>query len=299
MTESAETAPAWPTAGRTTHGGVNVQRIALLVARPAAWDVLRAVLSGAGYDVALSTPDPEPLDAVLDGYDPDAVLVELGTGLHPLHHLRRRLQQRGETKPLLVVALARPEHLAPAHFVVGVDEFVLPPYLPGEVLARLQLALWRTKRIDTQHIVRIGSVRIDLVQRAVSVAGRPVPLAAREYDVLAFLASHRRRPFSRDALLRHVWGHWFEGGERVVDRTISRLRHALGTPTGVAIETVRGVGYRLAAAPPAPHELRSGDSYPGDDAAMIETGRDERRRPARTLEQSAYSCYDDTGPLHY
>jgi DNA-binding winged helix-turn-helix (wHTH) protein len=88
------------------------------------------------------------------------------------------------------------------------------------------------------------------------------------------------------------------GRERLVDRTISRLRHALGTPTGVAIETVRGVGYRLAA-PPAPHELRPGDSYPGDDAATIETGRGERRRPARTLEQSAYSRYDDTGPFDY
>jgi DNA-binding response OmpR family regulator len=272
-----------------------VQRIALLVARPAAWDVLRAVLSGAGYDVTLSTPDPEPLDAVLDEYDPDAVLAELGTGLYPLHHLRRRLHQRGETKPLLVVALARPEHLAPAHFIVGVDEFVLPPYLPGEVLARLQLALWRTKRIDTQHIVRIGSVHIDLVQRAMSVAGRPVPLAAREYDVLAFLASHRGRPFSRDALLRHVWGHWFEGGERVVDRTISRLRHALGAPTGVAIETVRGVGYRLAAAPPASHEGSCGTwldspARAADERSLIHA----TRRPHPRFSQARSKCAAQT-----
>jgi DNA-binding response OmpR family regulator len=176
------------------------------------------------------------------------VLVELGAGLYPLGYLHARRRQQPEVKPLLVIALARPEHLAPAHFVVGVDEFVLPPYATDEVLARLQLALWRQKRIDAEHIVRIGGLTIDLAQRQVRIEGKPIDLSGREYELLTFLASNRSRPFSRDALVRHVWGYAFDGEDRVVDRYISRLRDKLGEPYGSAIETVRGLGYRLVAA---------------------------------------------------
>ena len=224
-----------------------MQRIGMLVGRPAAWQALRAALSAAGYDVAMATADPEPIDALLDGHDPDAVLVELGANLYPLDYLHARRHQPYEAKPLLVIALARPEHLAPAHFVVGVDEFILPPYAPGELLARLQLALWRQKRIDTQHMVRIGDLTIDLAHRQVRIDGKLVDLSEREYALLTFLASNRSRPFSRDALLRHVWGDTFEGEDRVVDRYVSRLRSKLGELYGPAIETVRGLGYRLAA----------------------------------------------------
>jgi DNA-binding response OmpR family regulator len=222
-----------------------VQRIGMLVARPAAWHVLRAALVDANYSVAVARADPEPLETLLDQHDPDVLLIELGSSLLLLQYLRNCLRRQQGCKPRAVVALVLPEHLSPPHFVVGVDEFVLPPYLPEEILARLHLVLWRARQVDLQQMVRLADLVVNLAHREVRLGDRAIPFSRREFDLLAFLATHAGRTFSRDALLRHVWGHAYDGTDRVVDAYVRRLRRKLGHPYGEAIATVRGHGYRL------------------------------------------------------
>jgi DNA-binding response OmpR family regulator len=227
------------------HGEGTVQRIGMVVARPAAWQAVRAALVDANYSVAVARADPEPLETLLDQHDPDVLLIELGSSLLLLQYLRSCLRRQQGCKPRAVIALIRPEHLSPPHFVVGVDEFVLPPYAPAEILARLHLTLWRAKQVDVQQTVRLGDLAVNLAHREVRIGDRSISLSGREFDLLAFLATHAGRAFSREMLLRHVWGYGYDGADRVVDAYIRRLRGKLGQPHGATISTVRGHGYRL------------------------------------------------------
>jgi DNA-binding response OmpR family regulator len=95
--------------------------------------------------------------------------------------------------------------------------------------------------------VRLGPLVLDVDSYSVTVAGRPLDLTYKEFELLRFLAEHPGRVFTRPALLREVWGFDFYGGTRTVDVHVRRLRAKLGPEHEGLIETVRGVGYRTSA----------------------------------------------------
>jgi len=129
--------------------------------------------------------------------------------------------------------------------IAGIDDFLFPSYSPAELLARLRLALRRARSIGDDHVIRIRDVAIDLQNYRVSTDGIPVQMTFREYELFKFLATHRRRVFTREALLNHVWGYDYYGGTRTVDVHIRRIRSKLGHSSEDLIETVRNVGYRF------------------------------------------------------
>jgi DNA-binding response OmpR family regulator len=97
-------------------------------------------------------------------------------------------------------------------------------------------------------MVRLGPLAIDTDTYRVTAEGRPLDLTFKEFELLRFLAQQPERVFTRPALLREVWGYDFYGGTRTVDVHVRRLRAKLGPEHEHLIETVRGVGYRAAAA---------------------------------------------------
>jgi len=209
-------------------------------------DILPA-LDAAGYCCRIASPDDEILVSVFEAFNPDAVVVELAEDILLLHHVRQILRCAFNARPLPVLALARQAHLSPPHLIVGVDDFMVAPFRPVELVARIQMLFWRFQRAEIGNCLRSGELTLDIARHTVTIAERPVAFTLREYQLLQFLMTHRGRTFTRESIVAQVWGYEFEGDVRVVDAYVKRVRSRLGTRHGVMVETVRGVGYRFAA----------------------------------------------------
>jgi DNA-binding response OmpR family regulator len=128
----------------------------------------------------------------------------------------------------------------------GADDYLVKPYDIGELVARVH-AVYRRRRLATpsgsEDVIEIDGVRVDLHKHAVTVAGRPVNLTRKEFQVLALLATAGGAVCTRSRIVAEVWGRSWAGANRTLDVHVATLRTKLGKPEFV--QTVRGVGYRL------------------------------------------------------
>lgn len=175
------------------------------------------------------------------------LLLDARTDLADARSHCRLLQAAGLSVPL--VAVLTEAGLAAVHADWDVDDVILTGAGPAEVEARLRLAVGR---IDTlgdagQSVIRVGDLAIDPDTYAAKMRGAPLDLTYKEFELLRFLAQHPGRVFSRDQLLREVWGYDYFGGTRTVDVHIRRLRAKLGSESESLIGTVRQVGYKFVA----------------------------------------------------
>ncbi|WP_455264996.1 winged helix-turn-helix domain-containing protein [Phascolarctobacterium sp.] len=133
----------------------------------------------------------------------------------------------------------------------GADDYIAKPFGMLEMVARIKAVLRRcvAPRLseDESEIIRIGQLEVNQLEHKVSVGGSEVVLTLKEYELLRKFLQHPGIVFSRDKLLNDIWGYEFSGETRTVDVHIRTLRQKLGD-AGELIETIRGVGYRMAAA---------------------------------------------------
>ncbi len=125
------------------------------------------------------------------------------------------------------------------------DDFVVSPFRPRELEARLKHLFWRTGRGTRPELVEYGPLLLNLETYQAAVGGRPLDLTYMEYELLKFLATHPGKVFTRETLLSRVWGYEYYGGARTVDVHIRRLRAKLSEEHAGLIQTVRSVGYRF------------------------------------------------------
>ncbi|WP_080796996.1 winged helix family transcriptional regulator [Arabiibacter massiliensis] len=123
------------------------------------------------------------------------------------------------------------------------SDFVVHGASPDECAARIRHLLWPGNESSTSDILAVDDMTVNLATYQVDVAGEPLDLTYLEYALLAFLVTHPGRTYSRDALLRRVWGFDYYGGSRTVDVHVRRVRAKLGPDLAQHLETVRGVGY--------------------------------------------------------
>ncbi len=141
---------------------------------------------------------------------------------------------------LVALSTAQVARLEPSS---GFDDFVLFPYVPAELYARIRSVEWRRSEFSSEERLKLGGLYIDRSAHEVTLDGRPIALTAREFALLAYLAERRGRVVARAELLARVWDSHPDTDTRTVDIHVRRLRAKLGA--ALPLETVRGAGYKL------------------------------------------------------
>ncbi|HKA02950.1 MAG TPA: response regulator transcription factor [Acidimicrobiales bacterium] len=207
-------------------------------------DLLDLYLRDAGFRPLLASSGERALQLV-NQHRPVLVVIDVGLPGMDGFELCERIR---ETKALPVVFVtARDAETDRVHGLeLGGDDYVVKPFSPRELVARVRAILRRGAAPPSggQAVVEVGaSLDVDTTRREVRLRGQPVALATREFDLLAHLARNQGVALTRRQLLDAVWGDDWDGDERTVDVHIAQLRKKLGDD--LPLVTVWGVGYRL------------------------------------------------------
>jgi phosphate regulon transcriptional regulator PhoB len=223
------------------------QRVLIVEDEPDIRDLLVFHLEREGYQVVKCRNGVEALRAA-HASPPDLVLLDLMLPEMDGLEVCRRLRQDPATQGLPIVMLtARGDEVDRVlGLEMGADDYVVKPFSPRELIARIRAVLRRARPAAGTAALTVGRITIDPAAHIVLVDGAPVSLTRKEFDLLRALVEARGRVLSREFLLDHVWGYTAAGEveSRTVDVHVRRLRQKLG-PEGQRISTVTGVGYRL------------------------------------------------------
>ncbi len=231
-------------------------RILVVDDDPALLKALRIGLTARGDEVLVARSGSEAITQVALA-TPDLVILDLG--LPDLDGLEvcRRIREFSEI-PIVVLSAYGDERRKVEALDGGADDFVTKPFGMAELEARLRVALRhgvaaRGDGAGTVTQLQVGDLGIDLVHRMATIAGEPMPLTAREFELLAYLARHAGKVCTHHMILKDVWGPGYGEESNYVRVYAHRLRKKLGDEEGQMLRTVPGIGYQLAAdAHPAP-----------------------------------------------
>lgn len=209
--------------------------------------LVRDYLDRAGYSTSVATDGDSALVAAQNG-NPDLIVLDLGLpgrdGLDVIREIRKNAQT-----PVVILTARGEETDRIVGLELGADDYIVKPFSPREVVARVRAVLRRTAapEDDRQHLTR-GAMEIDVPRMKVTVDGRPIELTATEFQLLATMARRPGQVFTRGQLLDAVRGDAFEGYERAIDAHIKNIRRKLEPDSAkpIFIQTVYGVGYRFA-----------------------------------------------------
>jgi DNA-binding response OmpR family regulator len=212
---------------------------------------IATVLEASGFDVVETETGAEVVARAANG-NVAAIILDLdrpdARGFEVLRDLRRT-----SFLPIMVVSTLTNVEDRVLAFEMGADDFLLKPFAPRELLARMRALLRRSQPQPTisDHVHAENGLRIDAGARQVTLEGRPVELTTKEFDLLAFLARSPRHVFTRDELLREVWGSRIDWQDpATVTEHIRRVRRKIEADPSRPqfITTVRSVGYRFESA---------------------------------------------------
>jgi DNA-binding response OmpR family regulator len=223
----------------------------LAEAEPGMREFLERHLTDDGFEVVGAGEGGEAL-ALAERSSPDLVLLAAllpdAPGLELCRRLREGEPGRTWNRDVPLIVLGQPDSDQfdrVRAFARGCDDFVAKPFYYDELLARIRAVLRRASRPEGERL-EAGDVIVDRATRRAAVGGVPVDLAGKEFELLLKLATDPQRVFSKDELLREVWGFRSLGRTRTLDSHASRLRRKLGAVgPGPYVVNVWGVGYRL------------------------------------------------------
>ena len=214
-------------------------------------------LTADGYELLVADCAREGL-RLLETKFPDVALIDLGlpdgSGLDIVRRVRASdgvASRIDPAVPLVVISGRAGELDRLRGFERGCDDYVGKPFSYPELRARVQALLRRADARRRPGRLRVGALEVDVAARAVRLRGAPVELSQKEFALVRTLASDPTRVFTKDELLRTIWGFRTMGSTRTLDSHACRLRHKLGRAGDRFVVNVWGVGYRLVDGPPA------------------------------------------------
>lgn len=210
-------------------------------------ELIAVNLRQAGHTVQVAD-DAEIAHAMVKSELPDLMLIDwMLPGMSGIELTRTlRFESRTKHMPIIMLTARDDERDKITGFETGADDYVVKPFSPRLLLARIAAVLRRRSPLAGEQLVEVGALSLNPATKRISAHDKPVTLGPTEYRLLHFLMLHADRVFNRAQLLDEVWGDQYHGDERTVDVHIRRLRVAL-TDGGCThmIKTLRGSGYCL------------------------------------------------------
>jgi len=212
---------------------------------PAIQELIAVNLTLAGYTV-LRASDARHAQTLIDSRLPDLIVLDWMLPGAPGITLAKQLraQQRTQQVPIIMLTARSEEIDRVIGFELGADDYVMKPFSPRELVLRVKSIL-RRSRTEQTEMLRVGRVQLFPDRRQCFAGSEPVTLTVKEFDLLYELMRARGKVLARDVLMDRVWGYHGEATSRTLDTHVRRLREKLGHE-GSCVETVRGVGYRIA-----------------------------------------------------
>lgn len=208
-------------------------------------ELVRVFLEKEGLDVYEASDGADALSK-LESVKADMVILDVMMPNMDGWELCRRLRQAGDCPLLMLTAKAETSQKIKG-FHLGADDYMVKPFEPVELVARVK-ALLRRSRIASSQTVEIGGLVMNRKTYQVAVNGFPLTLPLKEFELLFNLASYPGKTLSRTQLIEDIWGYDFEGNERTLDVHINRLRERFPEDLhSFKLTTIRGLGYRLEA----------------------------------------------------
>jgi two-component system, OmpR family, response regulator MtrA len=239
------------------HGGMR-GRVLVVDDDPALSEMLGIVLRGEGLEAVFCADGSRALEE-FRARKPDVVLLDVM--LPGLDGISVAQQIRAESGTPIVMLTARSDTVdVVLGLESGADDYVVKPFKPKELVARVRARLRRTDSV-TPEVLRIGDLVVDVPGHSVTRAGEPVSLTPLEFDLLVALARKPWQVFSREALLEQVWGYQHAADTRLVNVHVQRLRAKIerDPENPRFVLTVRGVGYRAGTAESPPQGEAAGE----------------------------------------
>jgi len=215
---------------------------------PTILDVVGRYMERAGYETHRAADGPEAL-RLAGEHRPDLVVLDLMLpGIDGIEVMRRLHEEPGPRIAVIMLTARGEESDRLIGLDQGADDYVVKPFSPKELVARANAVLRRVAPPDEEEApIEHGPLRIEPATRSAFLDGEELALTMREFDLLAYLAAHPGRVYSRDQLMEAVWGEPFFEDTSTVTVHVRRLRAKLGDDPAEPrfIETVWGIGYRL------------------------------------------------------
>jgi DNA-binding response OmpR family regulator len=211
-------------------------------------DILSAYVKKEGYEPLIASDGPET-ERVFDEYDPAAILLDVMMPLKDGYEVCRSIRAHSSV-PIILITARGEDYDKIMGLDIGADDYIVKPFSPSEVMARLRAVLRRIskpKENQVSNVIQLGNMKISIEEYTFSVNGKRIPLTKKEIETMWTLASNPSKVFTRDNLLDSLWGYDYFGDSRTVDSHIKRLRAKIDSVEhpGWNIKTIWGVGYKL------------------------------------------------------
>lgn len=205
-------------------------------------EVIRTYAEFEGYEVAEAVDGMEAVE-MCKSEDFDVIVMDVMMPRLDGFSAYKEIKKDKDI-PVLMLSARGEEYDKLYGFEIGIDDYVVKPFSPKELMARLSVIIKRHQHVRENHLLEFDGLAIDLDGREVYVDHKPVEMTPKEFDLLVFIAENQNIALSREKLLNKVWGYDFYGDDRTVDTHIKMLRNSI-EPYRDYIVTVRGVGYKF------------------------------------------------------
>ncbi|NGY82296.1 response regulator transcription factor [Bacillus megaterium] len=206
-------------------------------------ELISLYLENQGFKI-IKAADGEEAWAKMEEFRIDLAVVDIMMPFKDGWELTKEIKEYFDI-PVLMVTARGESHDKLKGFDIGTDDYVVKPFDPQEMVARVN-ALLRRYRVEANNVIYMGNIKLDRTKLEMSAGETSEQLPLKEFELLFTLVSSPGKIFTRDQLIQLIWGYDYEGDERTVDVHIKRLRERLNhmKNVGMEIKTIRGLGYR-------------------------------------------------------
>ena len=206
--------------------------------------LIRTFLERDGYEVHEATDGIDAL-AKVESLQPHLCIVDVMMPYMDGFAFAKEMMKRATKIPLIFLSAKGEEWDKIEGLKLGGDDYIVKPFMPGELMARVEAVLRRSyQEANTTQLLKVGPLVIDHIAHTAKVDGVSLSLTLKEFGILETLAKNEGRVYSREQLLTIVWGEQHQSTDRTVDTHIKTLRLKMGD-SGSLIETVWGIGYKF------------------------------------------------------